>query len=42
MPIDIHRHIDAAVAQLTLDVFWMFTLGNHETGVSVPQIMKPH
>ncbi len=42
MPINIHRDIDAAVAELALDIFGMFPLGNQEAGISVPQIMESH
>jgi hypothetical protein len=42
MSINIHRNVYTAVAHLTLDVFRMFSLGNEETGVSVPQVMDPN
>jgi hypothetical protein len=40
MPINIHCDVDAAVAELALDVFGVFSLGNQEAGVRVPEVMK--
>jgi hypothetical protein len=36
MTINIHRDVDAAVAQLDLNIFGVFALGNQEAGISVP------
>ena len=35
------RQVDAAVAELALDVFRVLRLGDQQTNVSVPQVMKP-
>jgi hypothetical protein len=35
METNIHRHVDTAVTQLALDVFWMFALSNKKVGVGV-------
>jgi len=40
--INIHRHIYAAVAQLVLDIFSMFSLGDKKTGIGMSEVMKPH
>ena len=42
MAVNVHRHVDAAVAELALNLFRTFTLGNQETGVGVPEVMKSH
>ena len=42
MSINMHRDVDAAVAELALDVFRMFTLCNQKAGVGVPEVMKSH
>ena len=42
MTINGHRHFDAAVAVLALDVFRMFSLGDEETGLGIPKVMEPH
>lgn len=42
MAINVHRDVDAAVAEVALDVFRMFSLGDKQTGVSVPKIVELH
>ena len=42
MSVNIHCHVYAAMAELALDIFGMFTLSNEEAGVGVPEVMKPN
>lgn len=42
MTVDIHCDVDAAVAELALVVLGVFSLGDKQTGIGVPKIMKSH
>jgi hypothetical protein len=42
IPVEVHWNLDALVSQLLFHVNRAFTLTQHQTGVSMPDVMKTH